>query len=107
MARKFLLVLVLMCAGKICSQETISGQYFVGDKKASIHADEMSYYLVYEEDKMVTRLQYEENTPENEQIWLVWYKGKQAGTIIFKSDYKTGTYTDYRTGQESLVKKKP
>ena len=76
----------------------------IGDKKASIGADEMSYYLIYDDDKTHYVLQYEENTPENDQIWRVW-KGETAGTIVFKSDYSSGMYTDYKTMVESYVKK--
>jgi hypothetical protein len=76
-----------------------------GDKKVSVSADEMTYWLIYTDDNISDRLQYEENTPENDQIWLVWRNGRQQGTIIFKSDYSSGTYTDYRTAEEFLIKK--
>ena len=101
---KIFIVLAFAC-GSIYCQQTISGKYFLGDKKVSISADEMSYWLIYEEEHISDRLQYEENTLENDQIWLVWRKGNQVGTIVFKSDYSSGIYKDYRTGQEQLVKK--
>lgn len=104
--KKLLLFVFLFSAAAGYSQSTISGTYMIGDKKATISADEMSYWLIHENENSY-RLQYEENTPENEQIWLVRYEGKQKATIRFKSDYSSGIYTDYTTGSESYVKKIP
>lgn len=85
--------------------QSFEGDYYLGDEKVSITMDENSYYIVYAKDNTKRLLQYEENTPENEQIWLEWQNAKQTGTLILKSDYSTGRYTDYRTGTESFIKK--
>lgn len=105
--KKFLFAaLLFFCAAGIYSQSnSISGTYMLGDKKVSISADEMSYWMMYEEPGDARRLQYEEDIPEGDHIWLVWLNGNQEGTLVFKSDYSGGTYKDYRTGAESLVMK--
>jgi hypothetical protein len=104
MIKKILFILVIVCACSVYSQSRISGSYLVGDKKATIGADEMSYWLMYENEE-AQRIQYEENTPENDQIWRVYLHGNQVGTIVFKSSYSSGIYTDYQTLVESYVKK--
>jgi hypothetical protein len=105
MIKKLLYILVIACTCSVYSQNIISGTYFIGDKKASISADEMSYWIIHESDNTNCRLQYEENTPANEQIWTVRCGGKRQGTIVFKNDYSSGIYTDYNSGEESYVKK--
>ncbi len=85
--------------------QQIEGNYFLGDEKVSITHDENYYYINYEKDGSKRILQYEENTPENEQIWLEWLNAKQTGTLILKSDYSSGIYTDYRTYKESYIKR--
>lgn len=101
-----LLFLFLTCAAAY-SQNSISGQYLIGEQKASIYADEMAYWLDFDNDNTAYRLTYEENNLENEQIWTVWKNGKQQATLVLKSDYSSGVYTDYRTDKESFVKKIP
>ncbi len=97
---------LFLLAGETTSQ-SFEGDYFLGDgKKVSITHDENYYYINYESDGSKRVLQYEENTPENDQIWLEWLNAKQTGTFVFKSDYSSGVYTDYRTSQESYIKKR-
>jgi hypothetical protein len=103
--KKLLFILIIFCVCKTYGQATISGTYLIGNEQVSVSADEMSYWLIYETTDNSDRLKYEENTPENEQIWTVWRSGKHQGTIVFKSDYSSGTYTDYNSMVESPVKK--
>lgn len=105
MKKALFIFLILFSAAAVYSQSSISGIYMIGDKKASISADEMSYWLLHEDNTEARRLQYEEDIPEGDHIWLVWHDGKQEGTLVFKSDYSGGKYTDYRTGAESVVMK--
>jgi hypothetical protein len=72
--------------------------------KVSITMDYESYYVVYP-DASKGLLQYEENTPENDQIWTERKNGKRIGTWVFKSDHSSGIYTDYNTGKEQFIKK--
>jgi len=85
--------------------QTLEGNYFLGDQKITISVDDDTYYVKREGTDQRWRLQYEENTPENDQIWVEWQKGNQTGTYVLKSDYSSGIYTDYRTQKESYVKK--
>ncbi|MEO8513330.1 MAG: hypothetical protein ABI543_07210 [Ignavibacteria bacterium] len=96
---------IMFTAGKTYSQ-SFTGDYNLGDDKISITLDDNSYYVVHETGGIKGKLQYEENTPENDQIWLEWQNGKQVGTYVFKSDYSKGIYTDYKSGQESYIKKR-
>lgn len=108
MIKKLLYLIVVIvfysCITDLKSQ-SLQGTYFVGDDKVTISADENTYYVSREGSELKSRLQYEENTPENDQIWLEWQKGNQTGTYVLKSDYSSGIYTDYRTLKESYVKK--
>ena len=96
---------ILVISG-VCYSQSFTGNYYLGEEKVSIINDENSYYIVYEKDGGKRLLQYEENTPENDQIWLEWLNAKQTGTLVLKSDYSSGVYTDYRTYKESLIKKR-
>lgn len=102
-------IIFILFSGVVLSQ-SLTGNYFLGDKNVTIINDDNSYYIVYEIDGAKRLLQYEENTPENDQIWLEWQKVKQTtrqtGTLVFKQDYTSGIYTDYRTGQEFIIKKR-
>lgn len=103
---KLLIVLAALLIISISSySQSIEGDYYLGDEKVSITMDDNSYYVVYAKDNVKRLLQYEENTPENDQIWLEWQNAKQTGTLVLKSDYSTGVYTDYRTGKDSYIKK--
>ena len=84
---------------------TPDGDYFVGEQKVTISHDDDHYYITYSADGIKRILQYEENTPANEQIWVEWTNAKQSGTLVLKPDYSSGIYTDYRTGSESYIKK--
>jgi hypothetical protein len=98
---------VLFFIAGISYSQSFEGNYFLGDgKKVSITHDENYYYMNYESDGSKRVLQYEENTPENDQIWLEWLNSKQTGTFVFKNDYTSGIYTDYRTGEQSYIKKR-
>lgn len=77
----------------------------LGDIKVTISHDEEHYYVTYSTDGVKRILQYEENTPANDQIWVEWQNAKQTGTFVLKTDYSSGIYTDYRTQQEQYVKK--
>lgn len=101
----FSAVVFLIVASSIYSQ-SFTGDYFLGDQKVSITFDDEHYYIVYETGGSKRILQYEENTPENDQIWLEWLNAKQTGTLVLKPDYSSGIYTDYRTNQESYIKKR-
>ena len=107
MKKKIILLFLFLSVSFVYSQNSISGQYFIGEQKASIYADEMAYWLSFENESPAYRLAYEENNLENDQIWTVWKNGKQSATLVIKSDYSSGTYTDYRTDKESFVKKIP
>lgn len=103
---KYLAILFVVCA--VCiplRSQSITGEYMLGDSKISITNDEMAYYVMYESDNTQRRLSYEENNLQNEQIWTEWYKGKQTGTFVFKPDYSSAIYTNYRTDKEDYVKK--
>ena len=96
--------LLLLLSG-ISYSNTLDGDYFVGEQKVTISHDEEHYYVTYSTDGFKRILQYEENTPANDQIWVEWLNAKQTGTFVLKTDYSSGVYTDYRTQQESYVKK--
>lgn len=100
---------MIFFSGVIYSQ-SFTGNYFVGEQKVTITIEDNFYYIIYEDGNIKRLLQYEENTPENDQIWLEWQKVKQTtrqtGTLVFKQDYTSGIYTDYRTGQEFYIKKR-
>lgn len=103
---KYFAILFVICAACLpVRSQSITGDYMLGDSKVSITNDEMAYYVNYESDKTQRRLNYEENNLQNEQIWTEWYKGKQTGTFVFKSDYSSAIYTNYRTDKEDYVKK--
>ncbi len=103
---KLLFVLAALLVISISSySQSIEGDYYLGDEKVSITMDDNSYYVVYAKDNIKRLLQYEENTPENDQIWIEWQNAKQTGTLVLKSDYSSGRYTDYRSGAESFIKK--
>lgn len=109
MIRTVFLLLFIIISDTVFSQ-SFTGNYFIGEKKVSITNDDNSYYIVYENEGTKRLLQYEENTPENDQIWLEWQKvyqtTKQTGTLVIKQDFTSGVYTDYRTGQEFIIKKR-
>lgn len=103
---KYLAILFLICAAALpVSSQSLTGEYMLGDTKVSISNDEMTYYVIYESDNTQRLLNYEENNLQNEQIWTEWYNAKQTGTFIFKSDYSSAIYTNYRTDKEDYVKK--
>ena len=77
----------------------------IGEQKAEIRMDEDVYYVYKEGLENRFRLQYEENTLENDQIWLEWQDEKQTGTFILNAGFLSGTYTNYRTLVEYSVKK--
>lgn len=108
MLKKILFITaILICFLKLSelSSQSLQGKYFVGDYKITISADDNAYYVSREGSELRWRLQYEENTTENDQIWIEWQKGNQTGTYVLKSDYTSGIYTDYRTLKEFYVKK--
>jgi len=84
--------------------QSLQGEYFLGDIRVSISMDYESYYVTYP-DGTKGLLQYEENTPANDQIWTERKNGKRTGTWVFKSDHSSGIYTDYKTGAEQFIKK--
>lgn len=105
MIKKILVLAAFILIGGLTYSQSIQGDYYLGDEKVSITMDDNSYYVIYAKDNIKRLLQYEENTPENEQIWLEWQNAKQTGTLVLKSDYSSGKYTDYRSGAESYIKK--
>ncbi len=105
MVKLFFVLAALLIISISSYSQSIEGDYYLGDEKVSITMDDNSYYVVYAKDNVKRLLQYEENTPENDQIWLEWQNAKQTGTLVLKSDYSTGVYTDYRTGKDSYIKK--
>ena len=98
-------VLLFIFSTAALYSQTFDGEYMLGDIKVTISHDDEHYYVTYSTDKVKRILQYEENTPSNEQIWLEWVNAKQTGTYVIKQDYSSGIYTDYRTQQESYFKK--
>lgn len=100
----FIIALFVLFCGTAYSN-TLDGNYFIGEQKVTISHDEEHYYVTYSTDGIKRILQYEENTPANEQIWVEWINAKQSGTLVLKPDYSSGIYTDYRTGSESYIKK--
>lgn len=109
MIKSIVIFLLILFSGVIYSQ-SFTGNYFVGEQKVTITIEDNFYYIIYEDGNIKRLLQYEENTPENDQIWLEWQKVKQStrqtGTLVIKQDYTGGIYTDYRTGQEFIIKKR-
>lgn len=104
--KKIITVLSFLLFASIAYSQSFTGNYFIGEQKASISVDENYYYIIYEADGLKRVLKYEENTPENDQIWLEYLNAKQTGTLVVKQDYSTGVYTDYRSQKESLVKRR-
>ncbi len=100
----FIVALFVLFCGTVYSN-TLDGDYYIGEQKVTISHDEEHYYVTYSGDGIKRVLQYEENTPANEQIWVEWINAKQSGTLVLKPDYSSGIYTDYRTGNESYIKK--
>ncbi|MBN8585982.1 MAG: hypothetical protein J0M37_12905 [Ignavibacteria bacterium] len=98
-------IFFLIFSAAVSYSQTFDGDYMLGDFKVTISHDEQFYYVTYSTDNVKRILQYEENTPANEQIWLEWVNAKQTGTYVIKQDYSSGIYTDYRTQQESYFKK--
>lgn len=105
MKKYYLILLFFIAAVSPVFSQSLTGQYLIGESKISITNDEMSYYVLYESDDSQRRLNYEENNLQNEQIWTEWDKGKQTGTFVFKPDYSSAIYTNYRTDKEDYVKK--
>ena len=104
--KKLLLIFFLITSAVAFSQTSFTGNYFIGEQKAVISVDYDHYYITYDSDGQKRVLQYEENTPENDQIWLEYLNAKQTGTLVIKQDYQSGIYTDYRTQKESYIKRK-
>jgi hypothetical protein len=100
----FIFSLFILLYG-VSYSNTLDGDYYIGEQKVTISHDEEHYYVTYSGDGIQRVLQYEENTPANEQIWVEWINAKQSGTLVLKPDYSSGIYTDYRTGSESYIKK--
>ncbi|MBZ0203493.1 MAG: hypothetical protein K8I03_10810 [Ignavibacteria bacterium] len=98
-----ILLLVFISMGSAKSQGLV-GSYYFGDSKISIVMDDFEYFVVHA-DGMKNKLTYEENTPENDQIWVESRKGNTLGHFVMKSDYSSGIYTDYSDGKEQFVKK--
>jgi hypothetical protein len=105
MLKYIIIIAALFICVSASESQTILGEYMLGEQKISVTNDEMSYYVYYENDKTQRRLNYEENNLENEQIWTEWDKGSQSGTFVFKADYSSAIYTNYRTDKEDYVKK--
>ena len=104
--RKILLcITVFLFLSGAAYSNTLDGDYYIGEQKVTISHDEEHYYVTYSGDGIKRVLQYEENTPANEQIWVEWINAKQSGTLVLKPDYSSGIYTDYRTSSESYIKK--
>lgn len=82
----------------------LEGNYFLGDSKISIVMDDFEFFVVHP-DGTKYKLTYEENTPENDQIWVESSKGNTLGHYVMKSDYSSGIYTSYSDGKEQFVKK--
>lgn len=105
MKKIFFIVSLFVLMYGVSYSNTLDGDYYIGEQKVTIFHDENHYYVTYSGDGIKRILQYEENTPANEQIWVEWINAKQSGTLVLKGDYSSGTYTDYRTGSESYIKK--
>jgi hypothetical protein len=100
-----LLISILITAGVKIYSQTIEGNYFLGEERIIISADYNNYIVTYSDKNTSSKIVYEENTPENEQIWLEYINGKRTGTFVFKQDYSTGIYTNYQTQKEYYIKK--
>ena len=98
-----LLLLVFIFLGSTRSQG-LEGNYYFGDSKISIVMDDFEYFVVHS-DGTKNKLTYEENTPENDQIWVESRKGNTLGHYVMKSDYSSGIYMEYSDGKEQFVKK--
>lgn len=85
--------------------QSLEGTYMVGDKKAHVIMDDYEYFVILEGSEGRGKLIYEENTPENDQIWIEKQSGKRVGTFVLKSDYSEGMFTGYVDNRQYFVKK--
>lgn len=108
MIRKLLFLIgvsaILFGFGEVKSQ-SLEGSYTIGEEKVEIRIDDYAFYVYRDGGSIKNSLKYEENTPENDQIWIERSNGKRYGTFVFQSHYKTGQFTNYSTGKESQIKK--
>ena len=90
--------------GEVKSQ-SLEGSYTIGNEKIEIRMDDYVFYVYRDGGSIKNSLKYEENTPENDQIWIERSNGKRFGTFVFQSHYNTGVFTNYSDGKELQVKK--
>jgi hypothetical protein len=85
--------------------QSLEGSYTVGDEKIEIRMDDYAFYVYRDGGNIVNSLKYEENTPENDQIWIERSNGKKFGIFVFQSHYNSGVFTNNSSGIESQVRK--
>ncbi len=101
----FVILAVLMISSVFAYSQSLEGTYLVGDQKAQIIMDDYEYFVLHEGSGDKGKLIYEENTPENDQIWIEKQHGKRVGTFVLKSDYSEGMFTGYLDNRQYFVKK--
>ncbi|MCC6864690.1 MAG: hypothetical protein IT280_00865 [Ignavibacteria bacterium] len=106
MLKLCLFIILFAACNLLYSQSQITGNYFIGNKNAVISVDIDNYYITYETDGLKRVLVYETNIPENDQVWSEYLDSKQTGTLVLKQDYSGGIYSDYRTNEEYVIKRK-
>ena len=108
MIRKLLFLIgvsvILFGFSKSMSQ-SLEGTYTIGEEKVEIRMDDYVYYVYRDGGNIKNSLKYEENTPENDQIWIERKSGKKYGTFVFQSHYNTGVFTNYGDDKELQVKR--
>lgn len=108
MIRKLIFLLgvsVILLGFSEVKSQSLEGSYTVGDEKIEIRMDDYAFYVYRDGGNTINTLKYEENTPENDQIWIERNSGKKFGTFVFQSHYNTGVFTNYSSGKESQVRK--
>jgi hypothetical protein len=95
----------LMISSVFLYSQSLEGTYMVGDQKARIIMDDYEYFVIHEDSNDRGKLIYEENTPENDQIWIEKQYGKRVGTFVLKSDYSEGMFTGYFDNRQYFVRK--
>jgi hypothetical protein len=94
-----------MISSVFAYSQSLEGTYMVGDQKARIVMDDYEYFVIHEDSQSRGKLIYEENTPENDQIWIEKQEGTRVGTFILRSDYSEGMFTGYFDNRQFFVKK--
>ena len=109
MKQKLLLLLatcfVLFFGSQLAAQQTIEGDYLIGETKAKIKIENDEFRVFWEDVTGSTRLRYDENMITGEQVWIETKGGKKVGNFILNNDYSEGKYVRLTDNQQFFVKK--